>query len=153
VQVRSLVVAERISGGRTRDHSFGWARATPWRGLGDVAHLVLGERVPTDPAVIERCLDALRRGGYRAVVTSAVAPADALPFVDTGFEVRERLHLLEHDLDDLPARAPEPRTRRAWRSDRGGVLALDDLAFDRFWRLGDTGLRRCAFASATPRDR
>jgi ribosomal protein S18 acetylase RimI-like enzyme len=146
-------VAERITGGRTRHHSFGWARATPWRGRCDVAHLVLGERVPTDPSVIDGCLGALQRSGYRAVVTSAVAPADALPFVDAGFDVRERLHLLEHDLDDLPARGVEPRSRRAWRSDREGVLALDDLAFDSFWRLGESGLREALHATPSVRFR
>ena len=146
-------MAERISGGRTRDHFFGWARATPWRDQSDVAHLVLGERVPTDPAVVDTCLRSLQRAGYRAVVTSAVAPADALPFIDAGFDVRERLHLLEHDLDDLPARPPEPRCRRAWRSDRPGVLALDDLAFDQFWRLGETGLREALDATPSVRFR
>jgi ribosomal protein S18 acetylase RimI-like enzyme len=146
-------VAERISGGRTRDHSFGWARATPWRGRGDIAHLVLGERVPTDPAVVDTCLRSLQRAGYRAVVTSAVAPADSLPFIDAGFDVRERLHLLEHGLDALPDRAPEPRTRRAWRTDRPAVLALDDQAFDEFWRLGESGLREALDATPSVRFR
>jgi GNAT superfamily N-acetyltransferase len=146
-------VAERITGGRARHHSFGWARAVPWRGRRDIAHLVLGERVPTDPAVVADCLHALHRSGYRGVVTSAVAPADALPFVDAGFDVRERLHLLEHDLDDLPSRDGEPRSRRAWRSDREGVLALDDLAFDSFWKLGESGLREALHATPSVRFR
>jgi len=146
-------VAERISGGRTRDHSFGWARATPWRGRDDVAHLVLGDRVPTDPAAVASCLQSLQRAGYRAVVTSALSPGDALPFVDAGFDVRERLHLLEHDLDGLPTRAPEPRARRAWRSDRRAVLALDRLAFDSFWRLGESGLREALDATPSVRFR
>jgi ribosomal protein S18 acetylase RimI-like enzyme len=145
-------VAERITGGRARHHSFGWARATAWRGHDDVAHLVLGERVPTDPEVIASCLAALARAGYRSVVTSAVAPADALPFVDAGFDVRERLHLLEHDLDDVPAR-PELRTRRAWRNDREAVLALDALAFDDFWRLEGDGLREALHATPAVRFR
>jgi ribosomal protein S18 acetylase RimI-like enzyme len=146
-------VAERITGGRARHHSFGWARATPWRGRRDIAHLVLGDRVPTDPSVVDACLHALQRAGYRAVVTSAVAPADALPFVDAGFDVRERLHLLQHDLDDLPPRGTEPRSRRAWRNDRDGVLALDDLAFDAFWRLGASGLREALHATPSVRFR
>ncbi len=29
--------------------------------------------------------------------------ADALPFIDAGFSVRERLHLLAHSMGDLPA--------------------------------------------------
>ena len=114
---------------------------------------MLGERVPTDPAVVDGCLHALHRAGYRAVVTSAVAPADALPFVDAGFDVRERLHLLEHDLSDLPERGAEPRARRAWRSDRESVLALDGLAFDQFWRLGELGLREALHATPSVRFR
>jgi ribosomal protein S18 acetylase RimI-like enzyme len=152
-QVRSHVVAERITGGRTRHHSFGWARATPWRGHHDVAHLVLGERVPTDPAIIDSCLRALQRAGYVAVVTSALAPADALPFVDAGFDVRERLHLLEHDLSGVPPRGAEPRARRAWRGDRDDVLVLDHLAFDEFWRLEETGLREALHATPAVRFR
>jgi GNAT superfamily N-acetyltransferase len=146
-------VAERITGGRARHHSFGWARATPWRGHGDVAHLVLGERVPHDPAVISSCLDALSRSGYRAVVTSALAPADALPFVDAGFDVRERLHLLEHDLEEVPARGAGPKTRRAWRNDRDAVLEVDGLAFDSFWRLEADGLREALHATPAVRYR
>ena len=146
-------MAERITGGRARHHSFGWARAVPWRGRHDIAHLVLGERVPTDPAIVDSCLHALHNSGYRAVVTSAVAPADALPFVDAGFDVRERLHLLEHDLDDLPPKGAEPRSRRAWRGDRDGVLALDDLAFDSFWKLGESGLREALHTTPSVRFR
>jgi len=142
-----------MTGGRTRHHSFGWARAAPWRGNGDVAHLVLGERVPTDPTVIDSCLGALHRAGFRTVVTSALAPADALPFVDAGFDVRERLHLLEHDLVALPPRTPEPRARRAWRNDRESVLALDHLAFDSFWRLEEPGLREALHATPAVRFR
>jgi ribosomal protein S18 acetylase RimI-like enzyme len=146
-------VAERITGGRTRDHSFGWARATPWHGRREIAHLVLGERVPKDQAVLGACLDALHRSGYRRVITSALAPGDSLPFVDAGFRIRERLHLLEHDLERLPERTPTPRSRRAWRGDRTDVLALDDLSFDQFWRLGADGLRDALDATPSVRFR
>jgi ribosomal protein S18 acetylase RimI-like enzyme len=135
-------------------HSFGWARATPWRGRGDIAHLVLSERVPVDPGTIDVCLGTLRRAGYASVVTTAVPPGDALPFVDAGFEVRERLHLLEHDFAELPpAPANPPRLRRAWRTDRDAVLALDRIAFDEFWRLEDPGLREALQATPSVRFR
>ena len=146
-------MAERITGGRTRHHSFGWARAMPWRGHDDIAHLVLGEQVPTDTTVVESCLRSLERAGYCSVVTSALAPADSLPFVDAGFEVRERLHLLEHDLQGLPDVDGGPRARRAWRTDRASVLELDRLAFDRFWRLEEHGLREALHATPAVRFR
>jgi len=130
----------------------------PWRGHDDVAHLVLGEQVPTDTETVEACLAALRRSGYCSVVTSALAPADSLPFVDAGFEVRERLHLLEHDLASLPAPPNGAsrdglRCRRAWRSDRPSVIELDRLAFDRFWRLEEQGLREALQATPAVRFR
>lgn len=156
-------MAERITGGPPADpehapprpqHSFGWARAAPWRGHADIAHLVLGERVPSDPSIIASCLGALRRAGYTSVVTTAMPPGDALHFVDAGFEMRERLHLLEHDLDALPTPRPDPpRLRRAWRTDRPAVLALDQLAFDDFWRLEDHGLREALQATPSVRFR
>jgi GNAT superfamily N-acetyltransferase len=126
----------------------------PWRGHDEVAHLVLGERVPTDAAVVSSCLGTLRRAGYCSVVTSALAPADSLPFVDAGFDVRERLHLLEHDLQDLPGPdAARPRARRAWRTDRASVIELDRLAFDEFWRLEEHGLREALHATPAVRFR
>ena len=162
-RVRSIAVAERITGGRpahpanasaSPQQSFGWARAAPWRGHAAIAHLVLSARVPSDPAVIDACLDALRRSGYATVVTTAMPPGDAVPFVDAGFEMRERLHLLEHDLVALPMARPDPpRLRRARRVDRTPVLALDHLAFDRFWRLEDQGLREALQATPAVRFR
>ena len=156
-------MAERITGGRPAhpanapalsQQSFGWARAAPWRGHADVAHLVLAERVPSDPSVIQSCLDALRRSGYTTVVTTAMPPGDALPFVDAGFSMRERLHLLEHDLTGLPSTRPSHlRLRRAWRTDRPSVLALDRVAFDDFWRLEEHGLRDALQATPSVRFR
>jgi ribosomal protein S18 acetylase RimI-like enzyme len=115
---------------------------------------VLGERVPTDPSIIQACLSSLRRARYATVVTTAMPPGDALPFVDAGFEMRERLHLLEHHLKELPAPRPNPpRLRRAWRADRAPVIALDRLAFDEFWRLEDQGLREALQATPAVRFR
>lgn len=90
---------------------------------------------------MEECVERLRRSGYAAIVTSALTAADSLPFVDAGFGVRERLHLLEHPLHDVPGpNDAEPPLRRAWRIDRSAVLDLDRRAFDDFWRLEPDGL-------------
>jgi len=160
-------VAERSTGGRTARarrtrgvvvpgralQSFGWAKASPWRGDRTTAHLVLSERVPKEPTTVESCLGPLRRNGYRSVVTTAMPPGDALAFVDAGFDVRERLHLLEHDLRDLPDPSSGLRLRRAWRGDREPVLHLDGLAFDDFWRLDEQGLRDALQATPSVRFR
>ncbi|MGH9033106.1 MAG: hypothetical protein ACRDZV_13350, partial [Acidimicrobiia bacterium] len=117
----------------------GWARIAPWPGPErDTAHLTVGTETPPSYDVVYRCLARLRQAGYGGVVTNALTASDCLPFVDAGFHVRERLHLLEHDLleHDL-ARLPVSTrvTRRVRRGDRPGVLALDQRAFDAPWRL------------------
>ena len=160
-------MAERITGGRiartrrTADRadegrpllSFGWAKASPWRGDRATAHLILSERVPKEPSTVESCLGPLRRHGYRSVVTTAIPPGDALAFVDAGFDVRERLHLLEHDLEQITEPPSAMRLRRAWRGDRDPVLQLDRLAFDDFWRLDSQGLRDALQATPSVRFR
>jgi ribosomal protein S18 acetylase RimI-like enzyme len=129
----------------------GWARIGPWRRHAEIAHLTVGANTPPSPAVIERWLVLLRANGYEAVVTNALNAADSLPFVDAGFAVRERLHLLAHDLDDLPTSTS--RTRRARRSDRAEILALDANAFDGFWRLDGDGFTEAVRATPVTRVR
>jgi ribosomal protein S18 acetylase RimI-like enzyme len=129
----------------------GWARVGPWRARADVAQLAVSTDTPPEGAAIARCLGNLRARGYREVVTSALAPAPAKAFVDAGFHVRERLHLLQHDLRDPPQRGW--RTRRAGRHDRERVLAVDSAAFDRVWRLGSDGLDDALHATPVSRFR
>jgi ribosomal protein S18 acetylase RimI-like enzyme len=110
----------------------------PWRGEEDVAYLAVGADRPPPPEFVEHCLEILREQGHSRVVTSALTPADALPFVDSGFTVRERLHLLAHDM--VSVAPPTRATRRARVTDHSAVLSLDGLAFDDFWRLDEMGL-------------
>jgi ribosomal protein S18 acetylase RimI-like enzyme len=130
--------AHRVSREQTLRWRGGWIRVRPWRGDDAVAYLAVGADRPPPPDVVDRCLDTLREQGRSRVVTSALTPADALPFVDAGFTVRERLHLLAHDMQGVAA--PTRSTRRARPGDHAAVLALDNLAFDEFWRLDDAGL-------------
>src|SRR5262249_5501013 len=88
---------------------------------------------------------------YKAVVTNALSAADSMPFVAAGFSVRERLHLLAHDLHQLPPIAGA--TRRARRHDHGPVLDLDATAFDAEWRLDDGGLAEVLRATPVTRFR
>lgn len=129
----------------------GWARLGPWRGREDVAYLALGAQDPPGPEIVDRCLRTLRAKGYRSVVTNALGPADTLPFVDAGFSVHERLHLLSHDLAEIPE--AEHTTRRARPADRPAVLALDHRAFDSFWRLDDDAMTSAIEATPTTRTR
>ena len=129
----------------------GWARLGSWRGRADVAYLSVGADHPPTPEIVDRCLKLLRRRGYSAVVTSALAAADAMPFLDAGFSVREQLHLLAHAMGDLP-QPPHP-TRRARKGDRAAVLELDHLSFDGFWRLDADGLTNAIEATPSSRFR
>jgi ribosomal-protein-alanine N-acetyltransferase len=150
-------VAERTRVDRSRTHSLGWARVSSWRGHTEIAQIVPMEGRPPSRTELDRDLDRLRRSGRVKVVTSALTTADALPFIDAGFEVKERLHLLEHRLGEAlspPAdRSSACELRRAWRSDRPAVLALDGLAFDESWRMDGDDLGEALRATPAVRFR
>jgi ribosomal protein S18 acetylase RimI-like enzyme len=117
-----------------------WARLAPWRGGGHIAHLVVAPDAPLSGAAVLDCVERARAAGYDEVLTSAMGPEEGEPFVEARFTVRERLHLLTQEMSGEP-RLPELPVTRATRRDRPAVLALDDLAFTAFWRLGALGLR------------
>ncbi len=128
----------------------GWARIAPWRGGGGAAHLVVSPDATVSTNAVRRCVEKARASGYHSVLTSAVSPQESGAFVDAGFSVQERLHLLALDLDREPAPPSIPLSKAA-RRDRPAVLALDDLSFDEFWRLGPVGLKDAI--DATPASR
>jgi GNAT superfamily N-acetyltransferase len=122
-------------------------RAGRWRARGDLAYLV-----PLSPAhtltagALRKARAELDSQGFDEIVTAAVAPPERAAFLNDGFEEREHLHLLKHDLTDLPS------IRRRWPwsagihiergsgADRPDVLDLDSRTFDEFWQLDDEGL-------------
>jgi ribosomal protein S18 acetylase RimI-like enzyme len=131
-------------------------RVGPWHADAATAYLALTPDV-TRPSVagLQRCLEQLGREGYSSIITSALHPDEARPFLQAGFVEYDRLRVLSHDLHDLePARrAPDPtvRLRRARRSDRRHALEVDGRAFPPFWRLDAPGLHEAI--SATPHTR
>jgi ribosomal protein S18 acetylase RimI-like enzyme len=127
----------------------GVARVAAWHGRSDVASVALQCRGAPSVREIELVIDELRAAGYLAVLTNALAPGASLPFVDCGFEVRGRLHLLSLELPARPGPPATRRTRRATAADRASMLAVDAAAFDDFWRLDDVGLEQAVHA--TPR--
>jgi GNAT superfamily N-acetyltransferase len=132
-------------------------RVRPWRGRSDTAELSAvpaGGAVP--PGLVSMAVERARDRGYAVVVTPALPGGEWRPYVDAGFEVREELHLLGHDLLDLPDRgAPgrRHRTRRVLRRDRDRVLAIDHAAFDPFWRLDGDALEDAVRATPSARFR
>lgn len=130
----------------------GVARVAAWHGRPDIASVALECRGAPSVAAVEALLDELRAGGYREVITNALAPGPSLPLVDCGFEIRGRLHLLAYDFTTLgaaPSAGSPRRTRRSTAADRPALLAVDAAAFAEFWRLDDLGLTQAA--RATPR--
>jgi ribosomal-protein-alanine N-acetyltransferase len=94
---------------------------------------------PLAAETVARVIQHVRDLGCDHLMTSALTAVELNPFADHGFTVRGRLHLLSHDLRFVPDH-DRRSLRRARRSDRAGVLAIDRAAFDEFWRLDRLGL-------------
>lgn len=101
-------------------------------------------------ADVADCVARLDQWGVERAVTPALSLLDAQPFLEGGFRLLERLHLLSRPLLNQP---PTPtrriRSGRAWH--RRAVLDIDRRAFDDFWRFDATSLREAR--TATPASR
>lgn len=125
-------------------------RIATWRGDTTTAYLTPTRGRPT-AAAVQRSIEELARSGYRAAFTAALAPADAAPFLDAGFSVHERLHLLRRAVLDPPPLPAGLQPRRGRRNDRDAILGVDRAAFPPFWRLDAPGLDDAL--TATPSSR
>jgi ribosomal protein S18 acetylase RimI-like enzyme len=130
-------------------------RLGAWRG-----HPTLGYLVPLTPPErlsrrgLERSLHQLSTKGYTEVLTAALTEREQQIFLQWGFTLYERLHLLHHDLRDVPPRsttALPARVRAAHRWDRSAVLEVDARAFEPMWRLDQHSLHEAI--AATPASR
>jgi ribosomal protein S18 acetylase RimI-like enzyme len=127
-------------------------RVGTWRGdpgRGYVAPLTPPQF--SSPAAIRRLVERLAPQGYDEILTAALAETEQPSFLQAGFEVHERLHLLQHDLAVLPSRTGTVRIRRARPWERARVLSIDGKAFDSFWRLDAASLDEAV--AATPASR
>jgi ribosomal protein S18 acetylase RimI-like enzyme len=107
---------------------------------------VPGRRLPP-PDAIRAIAQDLGDDGYEQAITVALAPIEQGPFLDAGFVLHERLHLLTHDLHAVPSRiAPKPRRPR--HDDWDDITTTDSAAFSEFWRLGREGMAQAM--AATP---
>lgn len=137
-------------------------RLAPWRGDPTIAELApaLAGRPISAPS-LRRSLELVAGRGYRAVFTNALAVEEQHGYLEVGFRVHQRLHLLTRSLDVLPdpieVGAPSRhgghrvRLRRGRRRDTAAILAVDTAAFEPFWRLDETGLLEAR--AATPSHR
>jgi ribosomal-protein-alanine N-acetyltransferase len=131
------------------------ARAGPWRRGSGVAFLMPAPdgHLPTRDFVC-RCMALLAEQGYRQVVTGALSPEEQVGFVQAGFGVQERLHLLVLDKSvQLPPMPEGPRLRRVGRLRHKRVLKVDSAAFPPFWRLDEVGLKEALLATPERRFR
>lgn len=130
-------------------------RTVSWRGHDDVALVVHRPGAPIPSlAEVRELVAAAGDAGIARLITGALSPAEQAPFARAGFTVHDRLHLLSHDLGELP---PAPRTaerlRRARRADHDAALAVDARAFPPFWRLDRAGLTDAIDATSSTRFR
>jgi ribosomal protein S18 acetylase RimI-like enzyme len=124
-----------------------------WRAGSRVGYLApVGEVPPPTAGMVQHCCELLVARGFDEVLTGALTTAEQRGFLEAGFTVREELHLLVHDLADLPTTPPAPM-RRARPADRPPVLAVDHVAFPPFWWLDDEGLTDAIAATPTSRFR
>ena len=82
------------------------------------------------------------------IVTTALAPAEQQPFLDCGFQPRESLYLLRHDLGNIGPTTGWAKIRSARRNDLHKVLEIDRSGFDDFWVFDRQALT--AARKATP---
>lgn len=127
-------------------------RLAPWRGDPTVAELApaLAGR-PVSAESLNRCLELVAERGYRAVITNALAPEEQHGYIQVGFQVHERLHLLTRSLDTIPERGRSIPLRRGRRRDEDAIVAIDTAAFAPFWRLDRAGIVEAQ--AATPSSR
>lgn len=90
--------------------------------------------------------------GVREAVTPALAPLDAQPFYQAGFEHYEHLHLLSRRLFTKPDR-PQMNSKAGRRWHLSTVLDIDRRAFDDFWRFDKVALNEARHATPTSRYR
>lgn len=131
-------------------------RVRPWHADPAVAYVTLGadgDRISA--AGLRECLERVRAEGYDAVITAALHPDEAQPFLRGGFVEFDRLVVLAHPLTDLAPPRPAPPAQLALRrgraTDRARALVTDHAAFAAEWRLDAEGLRDALHA--TPRRR
>jgi ribosomal protein S18 acetylase RimI-like enzyme len=134
------------------------ARIGPWHGDPTVGCVTPQPGSPPPSArLVQKCLDQLRRLGFREAVTAAMPPHESAGFVAAGFRESERLHLLERRItaaDRGALAVPDGVTmRRARRADLDGVLGVDARSFGSFWRLDADGVNDARSATSYARYR
>ncbi len=133
----------------------GRARVRPWWHNPTVAQLTFTEHglVPSS-TVLRVWLGELRARGFTAVRSGAVTESGADTLQRQGFQVMQRLHLL--DLSLIGWRAPTDNGVRADRlrvRDRPAAAVVDLAAFGDTWAMDSIGIAETCAATPTHRSR
>jgi ribosomal protein S18 acetylase RimI-like enzyme len=123
-----------------------------WRGDDSVAYLAPLTDRPPSAAMVRHACDVLAQRGFHEILTAALTEHERAGFLAEGFEVRDSLHLLAHDLRAIPPSGPAS-LRRGRRRDKPAALAADQEAFPPFWRLDEGGLHEALTATPSARFR
>ena len=125
-----------------------------WRGdaRSAVVNPTPNHSVPS-AAAVAREVERLAGTGVQRILTGALHHDEVAPFVANGFVEHDRLHLLRHDLIELPGMPRRVIIRRGSRRHLGQVLRIDHDAFDDFWTLDRLGIRDAMRATPTSRFR
>lgn len=134
------------------------ARVGPWHGDSRVGCVTPQPGCPPLSARgVQRCLEALRRLGFREAITAAIAPNEAAGFFAAGFTITEHLHLLERTITigdrDAVAIPAGIQLRRGYKRDIPELLHVDGRSFGEFWRLDAAGIQDARTATAYARFR
>lgn len=123
-------------------------RIGPWRGDPTLALLSPTPGAPPSRSGLAHALDELRSQGYASVLTPALSAAEQTVFLDYGFTVHERLHLLRHGLYNPPSGNVDATTLRR------GAPAISLLSFMSMgWRsmaFGDSIFKGCLMPDRQP---
>lgn len=135
-------------------------RVRPWHSDPTIAHISTSPNAaPISAVELRSCLEKIKRKGFTAALTSAVASEEAEVYLEMGFRERDRLRVLRHPISpDMPEvseteDSSEVRYRRAKRSDKTACLEVDGKSFNPFWRLDAAGLQDAEEATPTRRFR
>ncbi len=129
-------------------------RCGAWRGDPEVAYLVpLSPASTLDRGALSAARAKLVADGFNKVITGAVGAGECKAMHLDGFIDREHLHLLSRDLSiPIPRRRHgSVRIRRSGNRDHESILDLDEMAFDSFWHLDQSGLQEALTATPVSR--
>ncbi len=115
----------------------GWSRAVarPWNDAVPMGHL----RVIRGGAEFTEASAATVAGlGVEAVLSPPLPPASQRMWIEAGFDLHARLHLLRRDLTDIAA--PQHLVTVGTDDDLAEALRIDAAAFDSFWRFDRAAL-------------